>query len=229
MKAFSRFLSVFLVLSLMLCCGAFAAQADTEAGEEPSIQDDSSSGLFLALSEETSQSLSFPLTEAQAAQVEEAGADQVTWTLHRKAPYANPANGEFIPLHGEEKMFPNEKETIDFAAITYENTNAGNTPFSMERFETTLDGTTLKLDFEILALPLFFTWEMRVCLTKSAAGSWTSAVSSPLPPSWMEILLLQLNRKGSRGRHLRYPGGADTSICRLRIHRPRVLFPGVPL
>ena len=114
-------------------------------------------------------------------------------------------------------------------SLSYGDVYESEPPFSMERFETTLDGTTLKLDFEILALPLFFTWEMRVCLTKSAAGSWTSAVSSPLPPSWMEILLLQLNRKGSRGRHLRYPGGADTSICRLRIHRPRVLFPGVPL
>ena len=147
MKAFSRFLSVSLVFLLILICSTFAAQADTAAGEEPSIQEDSSSGLFLSLSEKTSKSLSFPLTEAQAAQVEKTGADQVTWTLHRKAPYANPADGEFIPLHGEEKMFPNEKETIDFAAITYENANASNTPFSMERFETTLDGTALKLDF----------------------------------------------------------------------------------
>ena len=147
MKAFSRFLSVFLVFPLIFSCGASAVLADTAAGEELSIQEDSSSGLFLPLSEKTSQSLSFPLTEAQTAEVEKAGADQVTWTLHRTAPYANPADGEFIPLHGEEKMFPNEKETIDFAAITYENANEGNTPFSMERFETTLDGSTLKLDF----------------------------------------------------------------------------------
>ena len=38
MKAYSKFLSVFLVLSLMLS-STFAAQADTAAGEEPSNQE----------------------------------------------------------------------------------------------------------------------------------------------------------------------------------------------
>ena len=44
--------------------------------------------------------------------------DRVTWTLHRVAPYANPADGKFNPVHGEERMFPHERETIDFATIT---------------------------------------------------------------------------------------------------------------
>ena len=111
MKTVSRFFSVFLAFSLMLSCSAFALQADTTAGEEHSMQEDSSSGLFLPLSEKTSQSLSFTLTEAQAAQVEKAGADQVTWTLHRKAPYANPADGEFIPLHGSREHPPGLRQT----------------------------------------------------------------------------------------------------------------------
>ncbi len=171
MKTSSRFLPKILVLSLILSCIACAnqtvtageeassTQADAAAGEETSVQADTSAGeklstqansydgLFLTLSEGTSKSLAFPLTKEQAARVEKAGADKVTWTLHRTASYANPADGKFIPLHGEEKMFPNEKETIDFATITYENSNSGNTPFSMERFETTLDGDTLMLDF----------------------------------------------------------------------------------
>ena len=44
-------------------------------------------------------------------------------------------------------MFPNEKETIDFATITYGEIYESEPPFKMERFKTTLDGTTLKLDF----------------------------------------------------------------------------------
>ena len=159
MKATSRFLSLSLIFPLLLGCNACAGQTGTAAGEESSVQagttagapqsaqEDGNGGLFLSLSAAESKSLAFPLTKEQAGQVGKAGADKVTWTLHRKAPYANPADGKFIPLHGEEKMFPNEKETIDFASITYETVNDGNVPFSMESFETTLDGDTLKLDF----------------------------------------------------------------------------------
>ncbi|MEE1039518.1 MAG: hypothetical protein U0L10_02225 [Lachnospiraceae bacterium] len=95
MKASSRFLSVFLVLALMLSCsacasGTGAAAGAEEAGEEAageeaagegfSAEEKSTTGLFLALTESTSKSLAFPLTEEQAAQVERAGADQVTWS-----------------------------------------------------------------------------------------------------------------------------------------------------
>ena len=144
MKAASRFLSVFLALAMVFSCSACASGTDTAAGKEEAGQEgtgeelsaevDSTTELFLSLTEKTSKSLVFPLTEEQAAAVKKAGADKVTWTLHRLAPYANPADGNFIPLHGEEKMYPNEKETIDFATIRF-------------RFETTLDGSTLKLDF----------------------------------------------------------------------------------
>lgn len=157
MKASSRFLSVFLVLAQMLSCSACASGTGTAAGEENagkegtgeelSVGADSTTELFLSLTEKTSKSLAFPLTEEQAAQVEKAGADKVTWTLHRLAPYANPVDGNFIPLHGEEKMYPNEKETIDFATIRFNDANEYDQPFSMERFETRLDGSTLKLDF----------------------------------------------------------------------------------
>ena len=140
MKKASRFLSVFLVLVLILSCSAFASETGTAAGEEKAE-------LFVPLTEKTSKSLAFPLTEEQAALVEKAGADKVTWTLHRLAPYANPADGNFIPLHGEEKMFPNEKETIDFAAIRFSDAYESDQAFSMESFNTTLDGSTLKLDF----------------------------------------------------------------------------------
>lgn len=71
----------------------------------------------------------------------------MTWTLHRTAPYANPADGKFIPLHNEEKMFPNEKETIDFATIKFSDMYENDQPFSMKHFKTTLDGAELKLDF----------------------------------------------------------------------------------
>ena len=165
MKASSRFLSAFLVLALMLSCSAFASGTGTTAvtaveekagqegtgqegtGEELSAGVDSTTELFLSLTEGTSKSLAFPLTEEQAALAEKAGADKVIWTLHRLAPYANPVDGNFIPLHGEEKMYPNEKETIDFATIRFNDANEYGQAFSMERFETTLDGSTLKLDF----------------------------------------------------------------------------------
>ena len=160
MKASSRFLSAFLVLALMLSCSAFASGTGTTAvtaveekagqegtGEELFAGVDSTTELFLSLTEGTSKSLAFPLTEEQAALAEKAGADKVIWTLHRLAPYANPVDGNFIPLHGEEKMYPNEKETIDFATIRFNDANEYGQPFSMERFETTLDGSTLKLDF----------------------------------------------------------------------------------
>lgn len=91
--------------------------------------------------------MTFSLTEDQAARVKKAGADKVTWTLHRIASYGDPADGKFIPIHGEKKMFPNEKETIDFATITYGEIYESEPPFSMERFKTSLDGTTLKLEF----------------------------------------------------------------------------------
>ena len=165
MKASSRFLSFFLVLALMLGCSSRIDRTDTAAGEgltdEAAMEVfsneaagellpnemDSTPGLFLALTERSSESLAFPLTEEQTARVEKAGADQVTWTLHRTAPYANPADGIFIPLRNEEKLFPNEKETIDFATIKFSDRNESGQPFSMERFETSLDGSTLKLDF----------------------------------------------------------------------------------
>ena len=139
MKAASRFLSVFLVLALALSCSACTSGTDTAAGkeeigqegtgEELSAEVDSTTELFLSLTEKTSKSLVFPLTEEQAAAVKKAGADKVTWTLHRLAPYANPADGNFIPLHGEEKMYPNEKETIDFATIRFDGANGYGQPF----------------------------------------------------------------------------------------------------
>ena len=151
MKNRSKVLSVLLVLSLLSGCGAAGAEAAkgteaTEAGET-AVQADSTDELFLFLTEGTSKSLAFPLTKEQAAQVENAGADKVTWTLHRVAPYGNPADGIFIPIHGEEKMYPNEKETIDLATIYFNDMNEYGQPFSMERFETKLDGSTLILDF----------------------------------------------------------------------------------
>ena len=147
MKASSGFLSVFLILSLILSLSACAAQTGSDTGEQQSVQVDSSTELFLSLTEKTSKSLIFPLTEDQAAKVKKAGAKQVTWTLHRTAPYANPADGKFIPLHNEEKMFPNEKETIDFATIKFSDMYENDQPFSMKHFKTTLDGAALKLDF----------------------------------------------------------------------------------
>jgi hypothetical protein len=142
-----RLPAVLLVLSLMLGSGAFAAQTGTAEHRGTSVRADSSTELFLPLSEGMTASLAFPLTEAQAAQVEQAGADRVIWTLHRTAPYANPADGRFKPLHGEERMFPHERETIDFATITYGAADEDFTPFSMERFAASLDGDSLILDF----------------------------------------------------------------------------------
>ena len=101
MKAFSRFLSILLVLSLIPGCGASGSGAETDAEEETAVQTDSTEGLFLSMTESTSKSLVFPLTKEQAARVEQAGADQVTWTLRRVEPYANPADGNFISLRGE--------------------------------------------------------------------------------------------------------------------------------
>ena len=147
MKASSRLLSVFLALSLMLGSSACAAGTGTAGGEETSGGADSTTELFLPLTESTSKSLTFRLTEEQAAQVEKAGADRVTWTLRRTATYGNPADGNFISLHGEEKMYPNEQETIDFATIRFSDEYESEQAFSMESFETSLDGSTLKLDF----------------------------------------------------------------------------------
>ena len=44
-------------------------------------------------------------------------------------------------------MFPNEKETIDFATIKFSDMYENDQPFSMKHFKTTLDGAELKLDF----------------------------------------------------------------------------------
>ncbi len=147
MKPASRFLSLFLVPVLMLSSSVCASGTAAAAGEELSAGTDSTTGLFVSLTERTSKSLVFPLSEEQASMVKKAGADKVTWTLHRTAPYANPADGNFIPLHGEEKMFPNEKESLDFATIRFNDANEYGQAFSMEHFETALDGSTLKLDF----------------------------------------------------------------------------------
>ena len=152
MKRASKFLSVFLVLVLILNCSACSSGTDETTVEEEPVEEliiggNNSPELFISLTEKTSKSLIFTLSEKQAAQVKKAGADKVTWTLHRLEPYANPVDGNFIPLHGEEKMYPNEKETIDFATIRFNDANEYGQPFSMESFKTTLDGSTLKLDF----------------------------------------------------------------------------------
>ena len=147
MKAFLRFLTVLLMLSLIPGCSASVAETGTDTEGETAVQADSGDGLFLYLTERTSESLAFPLTKEQALRVGQAGTDKVTWTLHRTETYANPADGNFIPIHGEDKMFPNEKETIDFATIRFNDMYDSGQPFSMERFETSLDGSTLKLDF----------------------------------------------------------------------------------
>ena len=73
MKASSRFLSVFLVLVLMLSCSACASGTGTAAGAEKagkegtgenlSARADSTTELFLSLTEKTSKSLAFPLTK----------------------------------------------------------------------------------------------------------------------------------------------------------------------
>lgn len=131
-----------LLISLISICTPY----DTEA-EENAARTDSTDELFLSMTESTSKSLAFPLTQEQAARVQKVGADKVTWTLHRIETYANPADGNFIPLRGEEKMFPGEKETIDLATIRYSDMYESEQAFSMEQFETTLDGSTLKLDF----------------------------------------------------------------------------------
>ena len=107
MKASSRFLSAFLVLALMLSCSAFASGTGTTAvtaveekagqegtgqegtgeegsGEELSAGVDSTTELFLSLTEGTSKSLAFPLTEEQAALAEKAGADKVICPTRRR-------------------------------------------------------------------------------------------------------------------------------------------------
>lgn len=169
MKALYKFLSILLVLALLTACGAPGPETEEPAVSEDSTDEsmqspadsadetaapptDSNDELFISLTEGTSESLSFSLTEEQAAQVEKAGADKVTWTLHRTEPYANPVDGNFIPIHGEEKMFPNEQETIDLATIYYNDRYDEGQAFSMERFETTLDGSVLKLDFATLPI-----------------------------------------------------------------------------
>ena len=83
MKALSRAFSVFLVLSLILSLSACAGKSQTATVEQESIQVDSSTELFLSLTEKANKSLTFPLNEDQAAKIKKAGADRVTWTLHR--------------------------------------------------------------------------------------------------------------------------------------------------
>ena len=156
MKRLSKLLSILLVLTLVSGCGKAntGIESGTETGKESIVQTDSNDELFLSLTEGTSKTLAFSLTEEQAAQIEKAGADQVTWTLHRTESYGNPVDGKFIPLHGEEKMYPNEKETIDFASIRYNDLYDSEQPFSMEHFETALDGSVLKLDFTTIPLAI---------------------------------------------------------------------------
>lgn len=74
MKGISRFLSVFLVLALILSCSACASGTFTAPWEEEDVEEliigaDSTTELFVPLTEKTSKSLAFPLSEEQAAQV----------------------------------------------------------------------------------------------------------------------------------------------------------------
>lgn len=69
MKTSSGFLSVFLILSLILSLSACTTQTGSDTGEQQSVQVDSSTELFLSLTEKTSKSLIFHLTEDQAAKV----------------------------------------------------------------------------------------------------------------------------------------------------------------
>ena len=147
MKKSFRFLSSLLSPLLIFSSAACVGETNSASAVEPSSKNSGPTDLFLSLTEKTSSSLTFPLTEEQVAAVEKAGVDQITWTLHRTAPYGNPADGNFISLHDEEKMYPNEQETIDFASLRYGDLYETEQAFSMEHFETTLDGSTLKLDF----------------------------------------------------------------------------------
>jgi hypothetical protein len=81
MKTASGLLSVFLVTALILSRSVDASGTGTAAGEEKAGQEgsgealsaaaDSTAELFVPLTEKTSKSLVFPLTEEQAAMVRE--------------------------------------------------------------------------------------------------------------------------------------------------------------
>ena len=62
-----RFLSSLLSLVLLFSGTSCAVETSTETAEEPAAENTGPSELFLALTEKTSKSLSFPLTKEQAA------------------------------------------------------------------------------------------------------------------------------------------------------------------
>lgn len=111
-KTIKKTLAAVLAASMLLSGSALAAGSDQAPAAEAAQQE--SETLFLSLTEESSRTVTFQLSDDAFAAV---NGKEVTWTLERIATYANPQDGKFIPLHGEDEMYPNEQDTIDLAHV----------------------------------------------------------------------------------------------------------------
>ena len=75
-------------------------------------------------------------------------------SLERTATYANPADGKFIPLHGESKMYPNEAGKIDLEDLQCATPRDTDNPFKVTSLETVFDSSekSMTLSFSTQAI-----------------------------------------------------------------------------
>ena len=118
LRTMKRMLVALLSASMLLTSSALAAGPveDPAVDEAPERETEY---LFISQTDAASETLEFQLSEEGLAAVSADGAD-ITWTLERIATYANPADGEFYPLHDEDVMYPNEQYEIDLENIRNE-------------------------------------------------------------------------------------------------------------
>ena len=142
-KTIKRIVSTFLAASMLLAGSAFAAETEKVAEQTEKV--------VISLSEGREISLTFSLDEESFSRAE--GQD-VTWTLERTATYANPADGKFIPLHGESKMYPNEAGKIDLEDLQCATPRDTDNPFKVTSLETVFDSSekSMTLSFSTQAI-----------------------------------------------------------------------------
>ena len=137
----SAILALILIASMLLSIGVYAAPGENAGAES----------VLICMDQSQNVTLTFPLSEAQQAAIEAAGADAVEWTLQRTATYANA--GEIHPINGETAMFPNEKDVIPLKELTYGAPSRWVTPFGVvaDSVTASVDGSTLTLSFSTTA------------------------------------------------------------------------------
>ena len=128
-------LTLLMVASMLLSSTALAAEDGSAAHQNEDY-------IFISETDAAKEAVSFQLSEEALAAVSAEGA-AVQWKLQRVASYANPGEDDEIhPLYGETDFYPNEKDSMELSELKY------NT-FGIANIESTLNGSTLTLSFDV--------------------------------------------------------------------------------